>query len=85
MEAKYKLHPKWYVAGRFDLAEPGKIKDSPGVEEKWDNPLKRYEIGVGYKPSRTITVKLVLQINRFDIDDTYDNDFIAIQISAFFN
>jgi len=85
MEAKYKLHPRWYIAGRFDLVEPGQIEVSPGVEEKWDNPLKRYEIGVGYKPSRTKTVKLVSQINRFDIDDTYDSDLIAIQISALFN
>ncbi|MGH8014772.1 MAG: hypothetical protein ACREBV_01115 [Candidatus Zixiibacteriota bacterium] len=85
LEAKYKFHPRWYAAGRFDLVEPGKIDVSPGVEEKWDYPLKRYEFGLGYKPSRSATVKFVTQLNYFDDDDKYDSELIAVQLSALFN
>ncbi len=85
LEAKYKFQTRWYAAGRYDLFEPGKIEVSPGVEEKWDNPLKRYEFGIGYKPTRTTTVKAVTQINRFDIDDSYDSELFALQLSALFN
>lgn len=85
IEAKYKIVPRWYAAARFDLFEPGKIDVSPGVKEKWDNPLKRYEFGVGYKPSRGTTVKFVTQLNNFDIDNTHDSQLFAMQISALFN
>lgn len=85
VETKYKFHPRWYGAARFDLFEPGKIDVSPGVEEKWDNPLKRYEFGIGYKPSRTCTIKAVTQLNKFDIDSAYDSELYGLQISALFN
>ncbi len=85
VEAKYKIRTHWYVAARFDLVEPGKIEVAPGVEEKWDNPLKRYEFGLGYKPMRGTIVKLVAQLNKFDIDRTFNSELVALQISALFN
>jgi hypothetical protein len=85
IEAKYKIAARWYTAGRFDVFEPGDIEVSPGLSEKWDYPVKRYEVGVGYKPSRSVTVKFVTQINKFDIDDSYNSELFAMQISALFN
>ncbi len=85
IEAKYKIQTRWYAAARFDLVEPGRIEVAPGVEEKWDNPLKRYEFGLGYKPMRGTTVKLVAQLNKFDIDQTFNSELVALQISALFN
>ena len=84
LEAKYKIITHWYLAGRFDLIEPSKTKFATGENEKWDYPLKRYEFGIGYKPLRTTTVKLVTQLNRFDIDHTYNNEIYALQVSMEF-
>ncbi len=85
LEAKYKFQTHWYAAGRFDLFEPGQIDVSPGLKVKWDNPLKRYEFGLGYKPTRATTIKAVTQINKFDMDNSYDSELLALQISALFN
>jgi hypothetical protein len=85
VEAKYKIKPRWYVAGRFGFVEPSEIEISSGVNEKWDYPIKRYEFGIGYKPLRKATVKLVTQLNRFDINDAHDSDIFAVQFSMPFN
>ncbi|MCH7689601.1 MAG: hypothetical protein IIA17_00975 [candidate division Zixibacteria bacterium] len=84
-EFKYKFRPRWYIAGRFGLSEPAEIETAPGISEKWDYPLKRYEFGLGYKALRKMTIKLVTQINRFDQIDSFDNQLIALQISSVFN
>ena len=84
-EFKYKFRPRWYVAGRFGLSEPGEIETAPGINEKWDYALRRYEFGLGYKALRKMTIKLVTQINRFDQTDSFDNNLIALQISSVFN
>ncbi len=84
-EFKYKFRPRWYIAGRFGLSEPGEIETAPGINEKWDYTLRRYEFGLGYKALRKMTIKLVTQINRFDQIDSFDNELIALQISSVFN
>jgi len=84
LEAKYKFAPGWYGAARFDFFEPSEIDNGDGGKEKWDYPLKRYEFGIGYKPSRNVTVKLVTQLNRFDINDYFDSNLYALQISTGF-
>lgn len=85
IEAKYKFQPRWYAAARLGFVEPQDIEVSPGVNEKWDYPVKRYEIGLGYKPLRKATVKFVVQINRFDISDAFDSEIYAVQYSMPFN
>ena len=85
IEGKYKIQPRWYAAARLGFVEPSEIEVSPGVEEKWDYPVKRYEFGIGYKPLRKATVKFVAQINKFDISDAYDSEIYAIQFSLPFN
>lgn len=84
LEAKYKFAPGWYGAARFDFFEPSEIDNGDGGKEKWDYPLKRYEFGIGYKPSRNVTIKLVTQLNRFDINDYFDSNLYALQISTGF-
>jgi hypothetical protein len=84
LEAKYKFAPGWYGAARFDFFEPSEIDNGDGGKEKWDYPLKRYEFGIGYKPGRNVTVKLVTQLNRFDINDYFDSNLYALQISTGF-
>jgi hypothetical protein len=85
LEFKYKFRTRWYIAGRFGMSEPAEIETAPGISEKWDFPLKRYEFGLGYKALRKMTIKLVTQINRFDQIDSLDNQLIALQISSVVN
>ncbi len=83
-EAKYKFTPGWYAAGRFDIFRPNKIADDEGGRQNWDYPLKRYEFGIGYKPDRSVTLKLVTQINRFDFSDAFDYEQYALQMAIEF-
>ena len=82
-EAKYKFATGWYLAGRFDLFEPGKVSVNQ-VEENWDYKLKRYEYGLGYKPNRNLIVKAVSQLNRFSQKPSFDLDHYAIQFALDF-
>jgi hypothetical protein len=84
IEAKYKLAPGWYVAGRFDYFEPGTITTVSGGEEDWDYPVKRYEFGIGHHLNRQALLKLVTQLNRVDQTDDLDVDLYAMQLSVSF-
>jgi len=48
-----------YLAGRFDLLEFDTINDplNPGTSIRWDNTVRRYGIGAGYKLTRRMTLK----------------------------
>ena len=81
-EVKYKFLPGWYGAGRVGFFEPGKLTDSAGDEVYWDSPVRRFEFGVGYHPSRRMTVKAVSQLNRFKEVRELDTDHFAIQLSV---
>ena len=84
LEAEYKFSPGWYIAGRYEILEPGKIENSSGEKEKWDYSAKRYEYGIGYRPNRSTTVKLVNQLNRFAENESLNHDKIAMQVSVMF-
>ena len=84
VEAKYKFSPGWYLAGRYDFFEPGKVTTASGSEEKWDYPVKRYEFGVGHRLNRQALLKLVTQLNRVDQTDQLDVDLYALQLSVTF-
>jgi hypothetical protein len=83
-EAKYKFLPRWYGAARFDFFEPDRVTDSQGEVHPWDYPLHRVEYGIGYKPARRITTKLVAQHNRFDGNSSLDENHYLVQVSAGF-
>lgn len=83
-EAKYKIAPGWYLAGRYDFFEPGTVTATSGDEEKWDYPLVRYEFGVGHHINRQTLLKLVAQLNRCDMNSDLDVDLYATQLSISF-
>lgn len=85
VEGKYKFTPGWYVAGRFGFYEPGKLIDSQGASRNWDYPVKRFEGGIGYHPNRRTTLKLVTQINNFELTDAFDSELYALQFAVSFD
>ncbi len=67
VDAKYKLHPRVYVAARYDVMKFGRIENpDTGQKETWDYDVQRIETGVGYRITRGATVKLVGQFTKFD-------------------
>ena len=61
VELKYGLASGFYVAGRWDTEQFGKIRDSGGAEHPWDWNVSRLETGIGYRVTRDVTAKLVYQ------------------------
>ena len=64
-EARYKLRPGLYLAGRADHLGFGRLRDAPG-SPGWDAPVTRLEAGVGFSPHRNVLLKAVYQHNRRD-------------------
>jgi len=84
LEAKYKIGPGWYVAGRSEYYHPFDVVDELGNETSWDYRMHRFEYGVGYRPTRRVATKLVAQHNRFDGAPTLSRDHYMVQVSTGF-
>jgi hypothetical protein len=85
LEAKYKLHPRWYVAARGETFRPDKVRDDSGNLVHWDYPVNRIEYGVGFHPTPGVTIKGVIQSNRFvGGADSLDENHYLIQLSTRF-
>jgi hypothetical protein len=84
LEIKYALDVQWWLAGRFGFIEPGNLTDAIGNKVHWDYPIKRFEVGIGYKVNRNVLMKLVTQINRFEETDVYDSEHYALQLAVTF-
>lgn len=84
VEAKYKFYPRWYVAGRYDYFEPGKMTTASGTKEPWDYPARRIEAGIGFHANRQMLVKLVGQFNRVPHEEELESDLYALQLSVMF-
>jgi hypothetical protein len=74
VELKYGLSAGLYLAGRWDMEQFGKIRDSGGVEHPWDWNVTRLETGLGYRVTRDITTKATYQrTERGGGDPTVEN------------
>jgi hypothetical protein len=83
IDAKYKLAPQWYVAGRAGLIRFDQIDFGPEYGTTyWDFPLNRYEFGVGHNLNRSVTIKLVGQIVVSTTEHFLDDQAIAIQFAT---
>lgn len=84
VDAKYKLHPKLYVAARYDMMNFSKIKNpATAANESWDYDVKRYEAGLGFRITADATLKLVEQWTVFDKKSTIKSiRFTAAQLSV---
>jgi hypothetical protein len=66
LEGRYKLHPRLYVAGRFDRLMFSDVAGADGVSQPWDAPVARIEVGGGYSLQRNFVLKLSYQYNTRD-------------------
>ena len=67
IDAKYKIHPKLYLAGRYDMMNFSHISNpATGKKEGWDYDVKRYEAGMGFRITTDASLKLVEQWTVFE-------------------
>lgn len=65
-DAKYKIHPRMYLAVRYDAMIFSKIENPQGIKETWDYNVQRVEGGIGFRVTRGATLKFVGQATKFD-------------------
>ena len=83
LEARYKVAPGFYVAGRADHLGFSRL-DTASRSFDWDAPVTRLEIGVGYSILRNLLVKAAYQHNHRDGGRIHGRDFLAGQAVLWF-
>ncbi len=83
VDARYKLAPQWYVAGRAEGIRFSEHDFGGDVgKQDWDYPLNRFELGVGHRVNEAVTLKIVTQIVRSNDHSLLDDEMVAIQLST---
>jgi hypothetical protein len=83
LEARYKLQPGLYVAGRWDRVGFSEITGTTR-RASWDAPVTRIEVGTGYALQRNVILKLSVQRNTRDGGRTQRLDITALQAVYWF-
>jgi hypothetical protein len=83
IEARYKIRPGFYVAGRFDHLGFGEIAGREG-HASWDAPVSRVEAGGGYSIQRNLLLKISAQHDRRDGGRTRTASLLAGQLVYWF-
>ena len=86
VEGRYRLSPRWYVAGRADRLGFSTITGTlfDGRPTTWDAPVVRLEGGGGYYFRRNIIGRATIQWNHRDSSRARSRTFVAGQVSYWF-
>ena len=88
MEGKYTVAPGLQVAVRLDRLDFGDIDDGSGNRLPWDDPVQRWEYGLGYHLRDGVIAKFIRQDVRaeqsYPDERTAHEHFHAIQLSVSF-
>jgi hypothetical protein len=88
VEGKYTISPGLYGAARYGRIDFSKVDDGAGNRLCWDDPIQRWEYGVGYHFRDGVIGKLIRQDVRvthdFHTRGTASEHFHAIQLSISF-
>ena len=77
----YKFYPGWYGALRYDTLRFEEVEGANGTVT-WDDNIQRVELGVGYRFTREMLVKVVGQLN--DTGDGWKHFLPATQLAYHF-
>lgn len=78
-EARYKLRPGLFLAGRVERLAFSEIPSAAGLST-WDAPVTRVEAGAGWSPRRHAILKVSWQHNWRDGGRVRENDLVAGQV-----
>lgn len=84
IEGKVTVLPGWYVAGRYDRILFDEVGVSGGGVGRWDAPLWRREVGIGFKPSKSLLAKLVHHETVLETTPRTVEAFVAAQLALVF-
>jgi hypothetical protein len=87
VEAKVATSFGAYAAGRFDVLRFGEIADSGGTLRPWDHDVTRIEAGVGYRFTRDVLAKVIVQHTTIERGGTAGDrvlSLVAAQLSVGF-
>jgi hypothetical protein len=87
VEAKVATSFGAYAAGRFDVLRFGEIADSGGTHRPWDHDVTRIEAGVGYRFTRDVLAKVIVQHTTIERGGTAGDrvlSLVAAQLSVGF-
>ncbi len=82
LEARYKVAPGLYVAGRADHLGFSRLQTSGSFP--WDAPVTRLEVGAGYAIVRNLLLKAALQHNTRNGGRIRGRDLLAGQVVLWF-
>jgi hypothetical protein len=82
-EARYKLRPGLFLAGRAERLAFSELPTVAG-RQTWDAPVTRVELGAGYSPLRHVLLKTSWQHNWRDGGRVRENDLVAGQVLLWF-
>jgi hypothetical protein len=83
LEARYKVAPGFYLAGRADHLDFGGLATVTGTFP-WDAPVFRLEVGAGYSVLRNLLLKASFQHNARDGGRVRSRDLLAAQAVLWF-
>jgi hypothetical protein len=83
LEARYKVAPGFYLAGRADHLGFSHL-ETASRSSPWDAPVTRIEIGAGYSVLRNLLLKLAFQHNARASGRIRGRDFLAGQVVLWF-
>jgi hypothetical protein len=81
MEARWKLAPRWWLAGRWNQSW---FKTLDGAGQDWDRDLRRADIGLGFRHSAHLQAKLEYSFGHAEGGDVNGNRILAGQLILWF-
>ena len=78
-EARYRFHPRWHLAARFDRLTFSEIEGVPQISTPWDAPVWRVEGALGFRVSRRLEVRGGWQHNWRTTNRTRTRGFPTLQ------
>ncbi|MFC1476900.1 hypothetical protein ACFL6L_00360 [candidate division KSB1 bacterium] len=83
VEGKYKITPRIFAAARYGELLFSEIEDpATGAGTPWDYNISRLEAGVGYKYTRSMVIKGVIQHNKYKNAPLNPVFIYAVQLKA---
>jgi hypothetical protein len=86
LEARYRLHPRWQVAGRVEQLDFSTIQGTlnGGRATTWDAPVERLSADVGYRVERQLEIRAGWQMNWRDGGRVRKRGYPVLQLLFWF-
>jgi hypothetical protein len=84
LEAKYKISPHWFAAGRWNQQFFGTVPNGFGGRQTWDADLSRVDLALGCRITRHLQTKLQYSYGHQDSAWQQGEQLVAAQITLKF-